>query len=165
MAAGLSISLKIRKELLVAAQFQDWGSSFDNLAAQMRAMLKQMHDRNLFRSQPSQAWLPKINLYETPSCFFACAELAGMKLEDIEVHVVDGELLLRGVRPKPSTPECPVGGEVPFGISVHLMEIDAGEFERRISLPADISVERISAMYRSGYLWVLLPRASASGDQ
>jgi len=125
-------------------------------------MLTQMRGRDLFRFQPSKAWLPRVNLYETESCFFVCAELPGMQREEIEVHVSDGVLRIRGVRKKPHLPQCPVGDPEGCSISVHLMEIDFGEFERKITLPADVAVEQISATYRNGYLWVVLPQAEAA---
>jgi HSP20 family protein len=123
-------------------------------------MLKEMHSRKVFQSQLSQAWHPRVNLYETESCFFVCAELAGVRREEIEVHLTDGVLQFRGARAKPRLPECPVGDPDRCHVSVHVMEIDSGEFERSVTLPTDVQVEQISAVYRDGYLWIILPRSS-----
>lgn len=143
----------------MASQFPSWGSAFDRLAAQMSDMLKEMQGREFFRSAAPQAWSPRINVYETDSCFFVCAELAGVIQDDIEVQVHSGVLRIRGKRPKPALPQCPVGNPEHCSVSVHQMEIDSGTFERRLALPGDILVDRIAAKYREGYLWVVLPRA------
>lgn len=123
-------------------------------------MLKEMQGQAFFRSRPSEAWKPRVNLYETANCFFVCVELAGVSEQELDVQAVPGVLTIRGVRGKPNLPECPVGGPQGCDVSVHLMEIDSGLFERKIPLPADVHVERISAVQRSGYLWIVLPRTS-----
>ena len=41
---------------------------------------------------------------------------------------------------------------------LHLMEIDHGQFTREVELPADANRESITATYRSGMLWVEIPK-------
>ncbi len=40
----------------------------------------------------------------------------------------------------------------------HLMEIDHGPFLRSVEVPSSVDVEAINAKYRSGLLWILLPK-------
>ncbi len=67
---------------------------------------------------------PPVNLYETTGSYHICVELAGMPREDIDVRVDDGRLYIRGQREKPVVP----GGDAE--VSVTLMEIDSGRFQR-----------------------------------
>lgn len=97
-------------------------------------------------------WQPSVNLYEDESAFYVVADLAGMKAQDVGVHVEDQVLTLSGQRvsPQPS--------EIHGSLRVHIMEIDHGQFLRRMALPPDVEVEKIKASYRYGFLWIRLPK-------
>ena len=131
-----------------------WGSDFDELASQVRAMLQGMESPQFFRSRAPDAWSPRLNLYETADRFVVCLELAGVSDDQIEVYADGRTLLVRGVRRKPILPENPTD------VSVHVMEIDSGRFQRRIPVPPDVDTERITCMYQRGYLWITLPRVA-----
>jgi HSP20 family molecular chaperone IbpA len=124
----------------------------------MREMLREVQRGKGFRTAVPEVWRPRVNLYETQECFFVCVELAGMPRERIDVHAEPGLLVVRGHREKPSQVECPVGRGETSDVGVHLMEIDSGDFERRVSLPTSVAVEHIDATYKDGYLWITLPR-------
>jgi HSP20 family protein len=129
-----------------------WGSDFDDLADQVRAMLQGMESPHFFRSRAPDAWSPRLNLYETADRFVVCVELAGVSEEQFDVCTDERTLLVHGVRRKPILPENPTD------VSVHVMEIDSGRFMRRIPIPPDVVMERITCTYRRGYLWITLPR-------
>lgn len=135
-----------------------WGCNFDDLADQVRTMMDEMEGRNYFRSHAPDTWCPRLNLYETTERYVLCVELAGMPREEIDLHVEENVLHVRGVRKKPVIPDQATD------VSVHLMEIDSGRFHRKVPLPSDVVVEEIRATYRHGYLWVKLPRTPSSGS-
>ena len=131
------------------------GSSFDDLADQVWSMMQKMTDPQFFCSRAPSAWQPRINIYETETCYLVCVELAGMACHEIDVRVSGSTLCVQGSRPKPPLPiDAPE-------VSVHAMEIDSGRFARELPLPGDVAAERIAANYRQGYLWVVLPRDNA----
>ena len=101
---------------------------------------------------PSPKWQPAINFYETPDAYYICVELAGMRIEDIEVRREQHKLTIQGQRaiPRPQTSSEQV--------RIHLMEIDHGQFSRELDLPHDVDLERITAKYKDGMLWIELPR-------
>jgi HSP20 family protein len=136
----------------------DWGSAFDRIAEQMRSMLREVHGGKSFHSSVPELWQPRVNLYETLHCYFVCVELAGVESQKIDVHLEQGRLMLGGTREKPSLPECPVGQGDCGEIGVHLMEIDSGQFERKITIPSNVDVDRVDATCKDGYLWITLPR-------
>jgi HSP20 family protein len=115
-------------------------------------------------------WTPNVNLYETQNSYFVCIDLAGVDKEKIDVEVADQRLMLRGARAVP-TPECleiegasgehaGTAAEPPVKrAKLHLMEIDHGQFSREVELPADANREKITATYRSGMLWVEIPKS------
>ncbi len=163
--------LAIRGATIVKVDVQGWSSGFDRLAEQMREMLEEVHGRNYFRSHAAQIWRPRLNLYETPESFIICAELAGTPRECIEVRADQGMLHIQGTRDRPRIPEQarpgssqPQTDHAPDDVSVHLMEIDSGPFHRRIPIGSDVIVDQINAIYRNGYLWVIMPRATSPGE-
>lgn len=108
--------------------------------------------RRYCRGEP---WAPGINLYETKELFCVVVDLAGVSANEIDVRVEDGVLAISGRRSMPMAAD--LGGQV----RVHLMEIDHGHFCRRIELPAEADVSDVAAVqatYRSGLLWVRIPR-------
>ena len=127
--------------------------SFDQLAAHFRQMLTELREGRFFGSPSTSCWLPRANVYESRQAFLACIELPGMPREKIEVHVEKDVLHIEGERPKPVLADHFSGP-----ISVHQMEIDSGHFHRCITLPETVDAERISAVYRNGFLWIIIPR-------
>ncbi len=117
-------------------------------------MMIEMGGPNYLRSHAPHLWTPKLNLYQTRKRFMVCVELAGMPREEIDVRAVEGTLHIRGARKKPDLPNGE--GEA---VSADLMEIDSGRFHRKVPIPPDVIVDAISAAYRHGCLWVLMPRA------
>jgi len=105
-------------------------------------------------------WRPAINLYEDSGSFFMVADLAGVSPEDIDLQLEDRTLTLRGTRPSPrppaGTPACSRDDRA--ALRVHLMEIDEGEFVRKLELPANVVSENIEACYRNGLLWIKMPK-------
>lgn len=131
---------------------QGWGSQFDDLADQVWSMMKELQSKNVFHLQSSPEWCPNLNLYETADHFLVCVELAGIDRDKFDVRAEAGSLTIGGVRAKPVLPETTER------VSVHLMEIDSGRFQRSVPIPRGVDVRQIRATYRHGYLWVVLPR-------
>lgn len=139
--------------------------SFTNISRQANKLMEQMQ-KAYFNFCPSETWTPSVNLYETPESYLVCADLAGVVKEKIDVEVVDQVLKLRGSRTVPTWEEAMAGGgEGQAGhehrrIRIHLMEIDHGGFCREVELPEDVDKQRIKANYRSGMLWIELPKSA-----
>ncbi len=106
---------------------------------------------NNYRS--GQAWSPSVNIYEDATTYFVVVDLAGVQRNDINLMVKDGMMAISGQRSMPGA--CDLAGKA----KVHLMEIEYGQFFRSIELPENVNVEVISdAKYRSGFLWIQLPK-------
>lgn len=127
-------------------------SSFDRLAEEVWSMMNQLAGGNYFRSHAPPGWSPRLNVYEADSEFIVCADLAGMKREDIDVTIEGRNLVITGVRAKPCLPGTP------REVGVLLMEIDSGRFRRTVGIPNEVETHGITAQYRDGYLFVVLPR-------
>ncbi|MBA16584.1 MAG: heat-shock protein Hsp20 [Sphingomonas sp.] len=84
------------------------------------------------------------------------AELPGIKEEDIDLSVADGVLTLRGE--KRSEEEKKDEGYL-------LSERSYGSFERRVTLPGDIDIDALSAVFKKGVLTITLPRSAEAAER
>ena len=98
-------------------------------------------------------WLPAVDLYESKDNVIVKAELPGMKREDIEISLHEGVLTLSGERKES---EQYKQGEV------YRSERFLGRFQRTVTLPAPVQVDKVTAAYKDGVLEVLLPKTEES---
>ena len=132
-------------------------SSFGNIARQI-GKLDPFH-KGYYGFVPSDAWTPNVNLYESDSCYLVCVDLAGVEKSQIEVTVQNQRLKLTGRREPPTgLPAGPNDDACRQRMRVHLMEIDHGNFNREVELPADVDQTRILATFDNGLLWIELPK-------
>ncbi len=128
----------------------DWTEIVVTMHREMERLLGDFSSRKppAVRFSP-RTWAPAVDVFETADEVVALFELAGVKEEQIEVEVYGKELIVRGER-----------RDVKQGISRSYtqMEILWGPFERRVTLPAAVEVEKTRAFYENGFLEVVLPK-------
>lgn len=124
--------------------FTRWDPIRDLLAIQQR----------LDRFAPGPAgWIPSMDLHETPDHYVLTAELPGLKREDLDIQMHDGQLTLSGVRR-----EREVACE-----QYHRMERGHGSFSRTFQLPLPVDADHIVADLRDGVLTVMCPKTHEPG--
>jgi HSP20 family protein len=101
-------------------------------------------------AQPAAS--PALNLWDDGENFHAEAELAGFKIDDIDLAVAGSELQIRGKRES--------GWKEDW--AVHRRERPSGEFSRTITFPAEIDADRVQAALKDGVLRVTLPKAPSA---
>lgn len=92
---------------------------------------------------------PAVDIVERDGAYLIKAELPGVAPEDIDVHVEDGVLTLRGERKHES--EETRGG-------YRRVERRYGSFSRSFALPKGTNVDSIEAQVDSGLLTVTVPK-------
>ena len=127
---------------------------FTSVSRQFSRWTEQVLGAKFQKYCPEQAWIPSVNLCEHDSYYCLIVELSGMSApaEQIDLRVEGGVLILSGDRPPPEP------REKDGLVGLHLMEIDHGRFFRALELPDDVDKDGIEAEYRSGYLWVKMPK-------
>ena len=103
------------------------------------------------------AWEPAINAYRCKKSIRICVDLAGVDRALIDLTVEPRRLVIHGTRELPE----PTGDE---GCAQQLlaMEIDYGPFEREITFPVDVEIDKAHAEQRNGLLWISLPVSKES---
>jgi HSP20 family protein len=94
-------------------------------------------------------WTPALDVYEEKNHFIVKAELPGMKKEDIEVSFYDGGLSISGERKSETKHE---------DAEVYRAERFFGRFQRTVTLPTPVAVDKAKASYMDGVLTVSLPK-------
>jgi len=123
---------------------------FDELHSLQREMNRLF---NGYDERTTLSRFPALNIWGDQEKMVVTAELPGMEPENIDIHVVENQLTLKGERPSDEPAEDAV---------CHRCERDAGTFTRTIRLPFAIESDKVTATYTNGILTLTLPRLEAS---
>ena len=125
---------------------------YDDVTA-MRDDMERFFSRMPQWKKPSavfeKAWKPLCDVYECPDHFSVIMELAGVDEEKVEVTLHGRVLTIRGHRRQLKPPGI---------VNNYLLEVNYGDFERILELPLDIDPDATRAIYRRGFLEIILPK-------
>ena len=114
----------------------------------------------LFRSQnggEAKDWFtPQINVVESEAGYDVSLDLPGMKADEFNIEFKDGQLWVTGERK---------AQEEESGKTYHRVERYHGQFRRVVSLPVDVSADKIEATYKDGVLSISVPKAPTALPQ
>jgi HSP20 family protein len=97
----------------------------------------------------SGAWIPKVDVFETPESVVLKADLPEVKKDDVEISIQNNTLTLKGERKMETETR---------GKQVSRLERSYGSFARSFSLPPTVDAERATAEFADGVLTLTLPR-------
>jgi HSP20 family protein len=101
-------------------------------------------------SETNATWAPLVDVIEDENNFIIHAELPGLSKDDVELHLENRTLTIRGERKL----EKSYGPE-----NYHQKERYYGRFARSFTLPTTIDQDKIGASFKDGMLEVVLPKA------
>lgn len=101
-------------------------------------------------SQILSGWTPAMDVFEDKDNVYVRAELPGMKKEDIDLSLHEGSLSISGERKAEQKFE---------DAEVYRSERFFGRFQRTVTLPTPVVMEKVKAHYKDGILTVTLPKA------
>ena len=93
-------------------------------------------------------WRPPTDVFETEENFIVRVEVAGMQEADFKVTLGEQHLQISGIRL-----------DISERRAYHQMEIPYGEFITEVELPSPVVFEQVEAVYREGFLRIVLPKA------
>lgn len=94
-------------------------------------------------------WIPAVDIKEEETRYVVMADVPGVDPEDIEIHMDNGLLTLRGERKSENVEEQS---------GYKRVERSRGSFYRRFSLPDTADVDNISAKGLNGVLEITIPK-------
>jgi len=104
-------------------------------------------------SQLLSGWTPALDMHEDKDNIIVKAELPGMKKEAIDISLNDGCLSISGERKSEDKYE---------NAEVYRSERYVGRFQRTVTLPSPVAVEKVKAQYNDGVLTITLPKTEES---
>ena len=118
--------------------------------------LEEMHDRmgRLLEStfgppgRPMIGWSPLVDIEETEDAWVLEAELPGVRREDVNVELRDGELAITGELKERERK----------GV-LRRQARRTGRFDYRVTLPGDVEADKIEASLEHGVLTLRVPKA------
>lgn len=138
---------------------RNWPSrpAFDDTFAGLEQLRREVH--RLF-DNPARSdgdWgagvFPPVNVTQDADHFYVRAEVPGIQASELSISAVKNRLSIAGKREIPNEQER---------VSYHRKERPEGSFNRSLTLPTDVDVERIDARYADGILTLRLPKAEAA---
>src|SRR5579864_525246 len=128
-------------------------SSFMDRRMKMFGPLSELSNRmQWLREELEPSFAPSLNVVEDGESILVEVEVPGLKAGDVEVTFDNGELTLKGEKKYQGKENAPV----------HRRERVYGAFTRSLTLPWEITADKISAELKDGVLTVRLPKAEAS---
>lgn len=94
-----------------------------------------------------------LDIHQTPADLIIEAPIAGVQPEDLDIHIHDDILTIKGTRKRHTDVQAK---------DMIYQECHWGEFSRSIVLPFDVISDRVEAELNEGILTIRLPKASAT---
>ncbi|MCK5335451.1 MAG: Hsp20/alpha crystallin family protein [Gammaproteobacteria bacterium] len=98
-------------------------------------------------------WAPAVDIKEEDNKYLIIADIPGVKPDEIEVHMEDGILSIKGGRESKTEEEKE---------NYKRIERSYGVFYRRFTMPDNADAEKISAKSEHGVLEVSIPKKEAA---
>ncbi|MEE9543638.1 MAG: Hsp20/alpha crystallin family protein [Thermodesulfobacteriota bacterium] len=100
---------------------------------------------------------PHVDIYTTQDSIIIEAEIPGVNINDIDISIIKGQLLIKGVKSE-------VINEEDTGNYV-CMERSFGRYYRAIEIPFPVNTQNIKASYKCGVLVIEAPRVDDKRGQ
>lgn len=133
---------------MTLVRYEPW-SMLNQLRREMDSMFKTPAQGEENSAIATSDWVPAVDIKETDSAFEIHADIPGVDPKDIEVHMENGMLTIRGERKSESKEEKE---------GYKRVERQWGSFYRRFSLPDSADADKINAKSKNGVLEITIPK-------
>ena len=127
-------------------RYEPW-SLFDQMRREMERALDTRTAEG--SSVATSDWVPAVDIKETDDSFVIIADIPGVDPKDIEVHMENGVLTIKGEKETEKKDESE---------GYKRIERSYGSFYRRFSLPDSANAEKITANSNHGVLEVTIAK-------
>lgn len=130
---------------MTITRYEPWG-----LLSQLQRELA--HSTAAEGSTSTAEWAPAVDIKEEADKFVLYADIPGVKPEEIDVHMENGVLTIRGEKKTEAKTDEK---------GYKRVERTYGSFYRRFSLPDTTNSDAISALSKNGVLEIIIPKREA----
>jgi HSP20 family protein len=95
-------------------------------------------------------WVPAVDISETKDAYIIKGELPGVEKEDVDISIDNNLLSIRGEKKYEKTVDED---------QTHRNECVYGAFERSFSLPKQVDINNVEAVFKNGILKLTVPKA------
>jgi HSP20 family protein len=120
-------------------------SAFYDLPRQIDRFFDEFWKPNVISQR--RASYPPVNITEDQTNIYVDAEIPGMDIDDLEITLTEGSLVIKGNRKADNG-------------SYYRQEIPTGVFQRIINLNVPIDADKVKAKMKNGLLEIVLPKAN-----
>lgn len=129
-------------------RYDPW-ATLTQLQNEMNRMFEQGLERRGEESVAASDWAPAVDIREDDDKFVIVADVPGVEPKDIEIHMENGILTIKGERETEKREQRE---------GYKRIERAYGSFYRRFSLPDTADADRISAASKNGVLEIAVPK-------
>ena len=132
---------------MALVRYEPW-----NAVDQLRKEMDRLFDTGASQGNSNVVtsdWSPAVDVKETDQGFVIIADIPGVDPKDIEVHMENGILTIKGQRESEKKEERE---------GYKRIERSYGSFYRRFSLPDTANADKINAKSKNGVLEVTIPK-------
>lgn len=129
-------------------RYEPW-NAMEQLRREMGRMFEGHSSSEEGSSIATSDWVPAVDIQETEKDFLIHADIPGVDPNNIDVHMEEGMLTIKGERESESKEERK---------GYKRVERQRGSFYRRFSLPDTANADKISAQSKNGVLEITIPK-------
>lgn len=98
-------------------------------------------------------WAPRLDVAEDEKELHVIAEIPGMEQKDLDVYITDHDITIKGEKKEEREERRK---------NYYRRERSFGTFHRTIPIPAEIEVDKATALFKNGVLNITLPKTAAA---
>ena len=131
---------------MALVRYEPW-----SMLDQLRKEMERAFERNGGESGSvvTSDWTPAVDIKESDNAFTIVADIPGVDPKDIEVHMENGILTIKGERESEKKEEKE---------GYKRVERSYGSFYRRFSMPDTANADKIAAKSKNGVLEITIPK-------
>lgn len=126
--------------------FRNPWAEFDRVRREFDSLIRGLDQ---YRERTTATVFPSLNISEDAGNIYVQAEVPGLDAGDINISVEGDTLTISGERQVYPKEEK---------ISYHRRELESGSFNRAVTMPCRIEVEKVQAKAANGILRITLPK-------
>jgi len=136
---------------MALVRYEPW-SMLNQIRREMDRMLESTGEGEESSAIATSDWIPAVDIKETNDAFILHADIPGVDPKDVDVHMENGILTIKGERESEKKEERE---------GYKRVERQYGSFYRRFSLPDTADAEKISAKSKNGVVEITIPKKEA----